>query len=72
MFPDFCVSSILTIINYGVNITKALSDAEEVLFKNYHQALPLIGKISQISSKMLRPMIHLQFLSNQGMVEKFT
>ena len=50
MFPDFCVSSILTIINYGVNITKALSDAEEVLFKNYHQALPLIGKISQIES----------------------
>lgn len=48
--PDFCVSSILTLINYGVNITKALSDAEEMLFKNYHAALPLIGKISQIES----------------------
>lgn len=49
-FPDFCISSILTIINYGVNITQALADAEEMLFKNYHAALPLIGKISQIES----------------------
>ena len=48
--PDFCVSSILTLINYGVNITKTLIDAEEILFKNYHAALPLIGKISQIES----------------------
>lgn len=48
--PDFCVSSILALINYGVNITEALSAAEEMLFKNYHAALPLIGKISQIES----------------------
>ncbi|MGI6680459.1 MAG: DUF47 domain-containing protein [Bdellovibrionota bacterium] len=49
-FPDFCISSILAIVNYGVNITQTLCDAEAHLFKNYHLALPLIGQISQIES----------------------
>lgn len=50
IIPDFCVTSILSIINYGLNITRTLSEAEEKIFKNYRLALPLVGKISQIES----------------------
>ncbi len=50
VLPDFCVSSILSIVNYAVNIVSVLSEAEEKVFSNYRMALPLVGKIAQIES----------------------